>query len=37
VVVSLYTGSLGDRGGAAASYIDFMRYDVKAIVEALTR
>lgn len=36
-VVSLYTGSLSDPGGPAASYIDFMRYDVEAIVEALTR
>jgi manganese/iron transport system substrate-binding protein len=34
-VVSLYTGSLGGPGTGAESYIDLMRYDVQAIVEAL--
>ena len=34
-VVILYTGSLSDEGGPAASYIDFMRYNVTAIVNAL--
>ena len=34
-IVILYTGSLSDEGGPAASYIDFMRYNVTAIVNAL--
>ena len=34
-VVILYTGSLSDEGGPAASYVDFMRYNVTAIVNAL--
>ena len=34
-VVSLYTGSLSEKGGPADSYLSFMRYDVSAIVEAL--
>jgi manganese/iron transport system substrate-binding protein len=36
-VVSLYTGSLSDAAGPASSYIEFMRYDVEAIVAALER
>jgi ABC-type Zn uptake system ZnuABC Zn-binding protein ZnuA len=34
-VVSLYTGSLSEPGGDAKSYLDFMRYNVSAIVESL--
>lgn len=34
-LVSIYTGSLGEEGGPAASYLDLMRYNVNAIVEAL--
>ncbi len=34
-VVFLYTGSLTAKGGAADSYIDYMRYNVHAIVNAL--
>lgn len=34
-VVPIYTGSLSEEGGPAASYIDFMRYNVTAIVDAL--
>ena len=34
-VVSLYTGSLSDKDGPAATYIDYMRYNVNAIVDAL--
>jgi ABC-type Zn uptake system ZnuABC Zn-binding protein ZnuA len=34
-LVQLYTGSLGGPGSGAESYIDMMRYDVAAIVEAL--
>ncbi|MFQ5859366.1 MAG: metal ABC transporter solute-binding protein, Zn/Mn family [Anaerolineae bacterium] len=34
-LVALYTGSLSEPGGEADTYIDFMRYDVNAIVEAL--
>lgn len=34
-VVPLYTGSLGEAGGAADAYIGMMEYDVAAIVEAL--
>lgn len=34
-VVFVYTGSLGKPGGEAASYLDFMRYNVNAIVNAL--
>ena len=34
-VVSLYTGSLSDADGPAASYVAFMRGNVHAIVEAL--
>ena len=36
-VVQIYTGSLGSPSGPAASYIDMMRYNVTAIVDALTR
>lgn len=34
-VVPLYTGSLSPADGPAATYLDFMRYNVDAIVEAL--
>lgn len=34
-LVFLYTGSLSEAGGPADSYLDMMRYDVEAIVEAL--
>jgi ABC-type Zn uptake system ZnuABC Zn-binding protein ZnuA len=34
-LVPLYTGSLGDAGSGAETYIDYMRYNTKAIVEAL--
>jgi manganese/iron transport system substrate-binding protein len=34
-LVQLYTGSLGGPGSGAEMYIDMMRYDVQAIVEAL--
>lgn len=34
-LVPLYTGSLSMAGGEASSYLDFMRYDVGAIVAAL--
>jgi ABC-type Zn uptake system ZnuABC Zn-binding protein ZnuA len=34
-LVPLYTGSLSEAGGEAGTYIDFMRYDVGAIVAAL--
>ena len=34
-LVPLYTGSLGEPGSGAETYILLMRYDVKAIVDAL--
>jgi ABC-type Zn uptake system ZnuABC Zn-binding protein ZnuA len=34
-LVALYTGSLGDQGSGAESYVLLMRYDVSAIVDAL--
>lgn len=34
-VVPIYTGSLSESGGPAATYVDFMRSNVSAIVEAL--
>jgi len=34
-LVPLYTGSLSEAGGEADSYIDFMRYDVSAMIAAL--
>jgi manganese/iron transport system substrate-binding protein len=34
-VVSLYTGSLSEAGGPAATYVALMRHDVSAIVAAL--
>jgi ABC-type Zn uptake system ZnuABC Zn-binding protein ZnuA len=34
-VVMLYSDSLSDAGGPASSYIEFMRYNTNAIVEAL--
>ncbi len=36
-VVTLYTGSLSEQDGPAATYLEFMRYDVLAIVDALAR
>ena len=35
LIGGLYTGSLGAEGGEAGNYIDFMRYNVSTIVEAL--
>jgi ABC-type Zn uptake system ZnuABC Zn-binding protein ZnuA len=34
-LVPLYTGSLSEAGGEADSYLNFMRYNVRAIVDAL--
>ena len=34
-IVPLYTGSLSDSDGPASTYIDYMRYNVNAIVDAL--
>jgi ABC-type Zn uptake system ZnuABC Zn-binding protein ZnuA len=34
-LVHLYTGSLSEAGGDAATYIEYMRYNTSAIVEAL--
>lgn len=34
-LIYLYTGSLGEPGGEAGSYISYMRYNVSAIVNAL--
>lgn len=34
-LVFLYTGSLGEPGSPAATYLDMMRYNVSAIVDAL--
>lgn len=34
-LVSLYTGSLGETGGPADTYLAFMQYDVTAIVQSL--
>lgn len=34
-LVFLYTGSLSEKGGPADTYLNFMRYNVNAIVEAL--
>lgn len=34
-LVPLYTGSLSEQGGPADTYIDYMRYNVQAIVDAL--
>ncbi len=36
-VVPIYTGSLSDTGGPAATYIDMMRYDAAQIVAALQK
>lgn len=36
-VVPIYTGSLSDSGGPAATYIDMMRYDAAQIVAALQK
>jgi ABC-type Zn uptake system ZnuABC Zn-binding protein ZnuA len=35
-IVELYTGSLSDAGGPAPTYIEYMRYNVSRIVEALS-
>lgn len=35
LVGTLYTGSLGEEGGEAGTYLDFMRYNVSTIVGAL--
>ena len=35
IVNGLYTGSLGEPGGDAGTYLDMMRYNVATIVEAL--
>lgn len=35
--VTLYTGSLSDADGDAPTYLEYMRYNVTAIAEALTR
>ncbi|MFN3307863.1 MAG: metal ABC transporter substrate-binding protein [Anaerolineales bacterium] len=34
-LVSLYTGSLSEKGGPADTYLNFMRYNVSTIVDAL--
>ncbi len=34
-LVPLYSGSLSEPGGGAETYLDLMRYNVEAIVEAL--
>lgn len=36
-IVAIYTGSLSDADGPTATYLDFMRYNVGAIVEALKK
>jgi len=36
-LVPLYTGSLGEDGGPADSYLELMRYNVNAIIDALSR
>ena len=35
LIGGLYTGSLGQPGGEAGTYLDFMRYNVSTIVEVL--
>ena len=35
LIGGLYTGSLGEPGGEAGTYIDMMRYNVQTMVEAL--
>ncbi len=34
-LIALYTGSLGEPGSGAETYVDLIRYDVRRIVEAL--
>jgi ABC-type Zn uptake system ZnuABC Zn-binding protein ZnuA len=34
-LVTLYTGSLGTEGSGAETYLDYIRYNTQAIVEAL--
>ena len=36
-IVPLYTGSLSESNDSAGTYLEFMRYDVEAIVEAIRR
>jgi ABC-type Zn uptake system ZnuABC Zn-binding protein ZnuA len=36
-IVSLYSGSLSEADGVAATYIDYMRFNAQAIADALTR
>jgi ABC-type Zn uptake system ZnuABC Zn-binding protein ZnuA len=36
-IVTLYTGSLSEADGEAPTYLDYMRYNVTAITEALTQ
>lgn len=36
-LIPLYTGSLSASGGPASNYIEFMRYNVSAIVEGLSK
>jgi len=36
-IVTLYTGSLGAPGSGAETYLNMMRYNIEAIVEALSR
>jgi zinc/manganese transport system substrate-binding protein len=35
LIGGLHTGSLGEPGGEAGTYLDLMRYNVRTIVEAL--
>ena len=34
-LIALYTGSLGEPGSGAETYVELIRYDVRRIVEAL--
>ncbi|MBU0512578.1 MAG: metal ABC transporter substrate-binding protein [Chloroflexi bacterium] len=36
-LVFIYTGSLSDKGGEAGTYIDYIRYNVGAVVDALSK
>ena len=36
-LVTFYTGSLSDKNGPASTYLDYMRYNVTAIVNALIK
>ena len=35
-VIALFTDSLSEADGAAPTYLDFMRYNVQTIVDALS-